>query len=138
MNKANHLAFVKVVLSAIPINQLLVLVPTKRIINALEKIQRGILWAGHAEANGGDCHINWQRVSQSISLGGLGIHDLERTGLMLHTRWLWLSRTDSTRDWSGLDLQFSADERAFFFASTTMQIGNGQQAMFWEDSRIGG
>lgn len=50
MNKASRLAFVKAVLSAIPIHQLLVLAPPKRIIKALEKIQRGFLWAGRAEA----------------------------------------------------------------------------------------
>ena len=38
MNKAGRLAFVKAVLSAIPIHQLLVLAPPKRIIKALEKI----------------------------------------------------------------------------------------------------
>ena len=38
----------------------------------------------------------------------------------------------------GLDLQFTAEERAFFFASTTMQIGNDTEALFWEDRWIGG
>ena len=85
-----------------------------------------------------NCHVNWQRVARPISLGGLGVHNLERTGLVLRTCWLWLSRTDNTRAWSGLDLQFSDDERAFFFASTTMQIGNGVQALFWDDRWIAG
>jgi hypothetical protein len=53
-------------------------------------------------------------------------------------RWLWLSRTDDSRAWSGLDLQFSADERALFFASTTMKVGNGRKALFWEDRWING
>uniref|UniRef100_A0A8I6XZ35 Reverse transcriptase zinc-binding domain-containing protein n=1 Tax=Hordeum vulgare subsp. vulgare TaxID=112509 RepID=A0A8I6XZ35_HORVV len=53
-------------------------------------------------------------------------------------RWLWFSRTDNTRAWSSLDLQFSAEERDFFFASTTMQLGNGQQALFWEDRWLEG
>lgn len=44
MNKAGRLAFVKAVLSAIPIHQLLVLAPPKKIIKLLEKIQRGFLW----------------------------------------------------------------------------------------------
>uniref|UniRef100_A0A453FFK2 Reverse transcriptase domain-containing protein n=1 Tax=Aegilops tauschii subsp. strangulata TaxID=200361 RepID=A0A453FFK2_AEGTS len=63
MNKAGRLAFVKAVLNAIPIHQLLALAPPKRIIKALEKIQRGFLWAGRAEANGGHCHVNWRRVA---------------------------------------------------------------------------
>uniref|UniRef100_A0A453BG15 Reverse transcriptase zinc-binding domain-containing protein n=1 Tax=Aegilops tauschii subsp. strangulata TaxID=200361 RepID=A0A453BG15_AEGTS len=54
------------------------------------------------------------------------------------TRWLWFSRTDNTRAWAGLDLQFTVEERAFFFASTTMQIGNSMEALFWEDRWIDG
>ena len=138
MNKAGRLAFVKSVLSAIPIHQLLVLAPPKKVLKLLEKIQRSFLWAGRAEANGGNCHVNWRRVCRPISLGGLGVRDLERTGLALRTRWLWSSRVDNSRAWSGLDLQFTAEERAFFFASTAMEVGNGQSALFWDDRWIGG
>ena len=73
---------------------------------------------------------------QPISLGGLGGHDLERTVLALRMCWLWFSLTDIAKAWGGLNLQFTAEEHAFF-ASTTMQIGNGQQALFWEDHWIG-
>uniref|UniRef100_A0A453SB28 Reverse transcriptase zinc-binding domain-containing protein n=1 Tax=Aegilops tauschii subsp. strangulata TaxID=200361 RepID=A0A453SB28_AEGTS len=51
---------------------------------------------------------------------------------------LWFARTNDTRAWSGLDLQFSATERAFFFASTTMILRNGQRALFWEDRWLNG
>lgn len=84
MNKAGRLAFVKSVPSAIPIHQLLVLAPPKKTLKLLEKIERGFLWAGRAEANGGNCHVNWRRVCRPIPLGGLGVHDLERTGLSAH------------------------------------------------------
>jgi hypothetical protein len=33
--------------------------------------------------------------------------------------------------WSNLELQFSTEERAIFFASTTMTIGNGLMAIYW-------
>lgn len=109
------------------------LAPPKKTLRLLEKIQRGFLWAGRAEANGGHCHVNWRRVARPLSLGGLGVHDLERTSLALRVRWLWFSRTDSRRAWSGLDLQFSAEEHAFFFASTYTILGNGHTTKFWED-----
>ena len=130
MNKAGRLAFVKSVLCAIPLHQLLVLAPPKKVLKLLEKIQRGFLWAGRADAQGGNCHVNWRRVCRPTSLGGLGIHDLERTGLALRTRWLWFARTDGNRAWAGLDLQFSSEERAFFFASTSMVLGDGRRALF--------
>ena len=138
MNKAVRLAFVKSVLCAIPRHQLLVLAPPKRVIKLLEKVQLGFLWAGRAEANGGSCHANWRRVCRPTSLGVLGVPDLERTSLALRTGWLWFSRVDDDRAWSGLDLQFTAEERDFFFASTTMTVGNGQHALFWEDRWIEG
>jgi hypothetical protein len=138
MNKAGRLAMVKSVLSAIPIHQLLAYAPPKKSLKMIVKIQRGFLWAGRAAANGGHCHVNWGHVCRPISYGGLGIQDIERAGLALRLRWLWLSRTDDTRAWSGLDLQFTAEERALFFASTTMCIGNGQKALFWEDRWVNG
>jgi hypothetical protein len=38
----------------------------------------------------------------------------------------------------GLDLQFSEEEREFFFAFTTMTTSNGLTASFWEDRWIHG
>lgn len=138
MSKPGRLAMVKSVLCAIPIHQLLAYAPPKRALKLVEKIKRGFLWAGRAAANGGHCHVNWSRVCRPIALGGLGVQDIERDGLALRLRWLWLSRTDDSRAWSGLNLQFSVDERALFFASTTMCLGNGQRALFWEDRWIRG
>jgi hypothetical protein len=138
MQKPGRLAMVKSVLGAIPIHQLLVLAPPKKTIKALEKIERGFLWEGRKEANGGSCHVSWGRVCRPASLGGLGVQDLERTGLALRTRWQWLSRTDVNRAWSGLDLQFSEAERDFFFTSTITVVGDGRTARFWEDRWIEG
>jgi hypothetical protein len=138
MGKAGRLALVKSVLGAIPIHQLLVLAPSKKILKLIVKIERGFLWSGRAAANGGHCHVNWQRVARPLAYGGLGVHDLERTSMSLRLRWLWLSRTDGRRAWHGLELQFSDQEQALFFASTTMILGNGRDAKFWDDRWIEG
>ncbi|XP_071674726.1 putative ribonuclease H protein At1g65750 [Lolium perenne] len=138
MDKAGWLVMVKSVLGAIPIHQLLVLAPSRKILKLIVKVERGFLWAGHAAANGGHCHVNWQRVARPIALGGLGIHDLERTSLSLRLRWLWLSRTDDQRVWSGMEMQFTDNERALLFASTTMTLGDGRTARFWDDRWIDG
>jgi hypothetical protein len=71
--------------------------------------------------------VNWRRVSRPISLGGLGTHDLERTGL---TYAYAGSATYENQAWSGLDLQFTMEERSLFFASTTMTVGE------WLDRQI--
>ena len=49
---------------------------------------------------------------------------------------MWFARTDTDRAWQGLDLQFSKEERALFFASTTMMLGDGRTALFWDDRWI--
>nr|BAJ96734.1 predicted protein [Hordeum vulgare subsp. vulgare] len=133
MNKAGRLALVKSVLSAIPTHQMLALTPPKKTLKQLQKIQRGFLWAGRQAAHGGHCHVNWHRVCRPIEYGGLGVRDLERTGLALRLRWLWLSRTDTSRAWHGLDMQFTPEEHNLFHASTTMQLGDGTTTLFWED-----
>jgi hypothetical protein len=63
---------------------------------------------------------------------------MAKAGLALLLRWLWLSRTDTSKAWHGLDLQFSAEERALFFASTTISLGDGHSTQFWEDRWIDG
>jgi hypothetical protein len=51
--------------------------------------------------------------------------DIERTGMALHLRWLWFSRTDLNHAWSGLDLQFTANKQVLFFASLFWNIRTG-------------
>uniref|UniRef100_A0A453RV15 Reverse transcriptase zinc-binding domain-containing protein n=1 Tax=Aegilops tauschii subsp. strangulata TaxID=200361 RepID=A0A453RV15_AEGTS len=104
----------------------------------LEKIQRELLWAGRAAANGGHCHVNWDRVCHPVELGGLGMRDLERAGLARRLCWLWFTGTDPERAWQGLDLQFSSMERALFWPCTSMVIGNGLTTLLWEDRWING
>uniref|UniRef100_A0A453I001 Reverse transcriptase domain-containing protein n=2 Tax=Aegilops tauschii subsp. strangulata TaxID=200361 RepID=A0A453I001_AEGTS len=48
MNRASRLALVISVLAVIPLHQMLVLVPPKKILRMLKRIQRGFLWAGRA------------------------------------------------------------------------------------------
>jgi hypothetical protein len=66
------------------------------------------------------------------------VRDLDHAELALRLRWQWLSRTDTIYAWSKLEVQFSIEDRAIFFASTMMTIGNGLTARFWEDRWLGG
>jgi hypothetical protein len=59
MDKVVRLAMVKSNLGVIPIHQLLVLAPSKKILKLIVKIERGFLWSGRAAANGEHCHVNW-------------------------------------------------------------------------------
>jgi hypothetical protein len=143
MNKTGRLALVRSVLSAIPLHQLMVLEAPKKIAKAFKRIERGFLWEDKAVANSGNCHVNWQAVCQPTCFtASTSSRDrkknIERTSLALRLRWLWYSKTDDTRAWRGLDLKFSEDEHALFFASTHLIPGDGQTDRFWEDLWISG
>jgi hypothetical protein len=130
MPRAGRLALIRAVLAAIPLHQLMVLSLDKKTLKQVNKVLRGFLWAGRADANGGHCHVNWSRVCRPLRLGGLGIPDLARIAISLKVRWIWRMHTDPMRPWRGLDLQFSKVERDVFAASTSMVVGNGESALF--------
>uniref|UniRef100_A0ACD5ZUV9 Uncharacterized protein n=1 Tax=Avena sativa TaxID=4498 RepID=A0ACD5ZUV9_AVESA len=104
----------------------------------MERIERGFLLEGRASAKGGSCHANWCSACRLKSHGCFGIQDLELTGMALWLRWQWLDRTDNTKAWNGLDLQFSKEEHTLFFASTYMSLGDGRTAKFVEDRWLQG
>jgi hypothetical protein len=69
-------------------------------------------------------------------LGGLGITDLKLAGFALQSRWLWLQKTDNSRAWSELPIKTDPEVQTFFRASTYTDIGDGMNALFWDDRWI--
>jgi hypothetical protein len=54
-------------------------------------------------------------------------------GRTLWTRWLWLKRTDPTRQWAQLPCREDPETEAFFKASIRCVVGNGRSTLFWSD-----
>ena len=121
LSRGDRLALVRHVLCAIPTHFLtaIAIAFNQTILKKVNRIIRGFLWAGCKEANGGQCMVNWQRVCRPISLGGLGIKDIQRTGIALRARWLCLQHTDPSQPWSHLHIPHEPDMSAIFRASTT-------------------
>jgi hypothetical protein len=102
MDRSGRLVLVKSVLAAIPLHQILVLHLPKCILKHLEKIQMGFLWDGRAKANGDHCHMNWRTVSWPLSLGGLGVHDMERVGFTAALALVQQNRPGEGMEWSAV------------------------------------
>lgn len=103
----DRLELVKHVLCTMTLHFLMVIVLNKSILAKINQIIRCFLWVRRKDARGGQCHVNWLRVCRPLSLGDLGIYDLQRTGVALRARWLWLQRMDPSRPWSHLHLSCS-------------------------------
>ena len=131
MTIAGRRVLVRSVLTALPTFALSVLRAQKKFLAEVDKVQRRFLWAQEEELRQGKCKVTWPVVCSPIENGGLGILDLNRFSRALRLRWLWLSWTSTDRPWIGMQLPCDEGDRALFFASTSITLGNGEKASFW-------
>ena len=90
LSRGERLALVRHVLSAMPVHPLLAMALSPSILKLVNRLIRDFLWHGRKEALSGNCLVNWQKVCRPLELGSLGVRDLQRTGISLQARWLWL------------------------------------------------
>lgn len=133
LHPAGRVALVKSVLTAIRIYHLIALHCPKWVFKAIDKVRRGFVWKGRTNINGGHCSVAWTRVCRPLSLGGLGIHNLETLGWALNMRWLWLKKTQPDGPWSEFDIKTHTNAAALFASSVCSIIGNGATTLFWSD-----
>jgi hypothetical protein len=57
---------------------------------------------------------------------------------VLRLRWLWQEWKEEGKPWVGLGNLCSPHDRELFGASTTITIGNGTKALFWEATWLDG
>jgi hypothetical protein len=77
MNLAGRTAWVRFVLSAIPIYALIAINVPKWFIQAVDKICHGFLRKGREQVNSGNCLVAWDKVQRPLDLGGLRVLNLE-------------------------------------------------------------
>ena len=90
------------------------------------------------KVTGGKCKVNWEKVSKPKDLGGLGILNLKKFASALRLRWLWLDWSEDPKPWKDLGTPCTASDRELFAAATTVTIGNGEKAIFWESAWLNG
>ena len=137
MNSAGLRALVCSVLLAIPIFALTAIKPAARVLKEIDKICRRFLWAQEEKLSGGKCKVNWQTVCPPIEFGGLGVIGSAKFARALRLRWLWLSWDEFDRPWAGFPLPCDDHDRQLFAVATTVCIGNGERALFWESTWLG-
>lgn len=74
------------VLNAIPIFFLSFMKISAKVVKMVVPIQRDFLWGG---VRGGRkiCWVNWKRICQPKSKGGLGVRDVKIVNLSLLAKW---------------------------------------------------
>jgi len=138
LNKSGRLKLVNSVLSALPTYFPTVFKLQKWAIKAIDKFRRGFLWKGTSTYKGGHCLVNWPTTRRPKKFGGLGILDLDLFSRAFRLRWLWFQWTEPDRPWVGTEPPIDAIDRQLFRASTTVTIGDGLKASFWQSSWLHG
>jgi hypothetical protein len=64
--------------------------------------------------------------------------DLRLLDLALRVRWLWLERVDPTRPWAAFPVGVDKMTSAFFKASISLVLGDGNTFLFWSDPWLDG
>lgn len=82
--------------------------------------------------------VNWRRVQKPKWLGGLGIKELQCFNRALRLRWLWYKWTAPHKPWTGMHIKVTEAEQQLFRTCTNIQIGDGNQALFWHDNWLNG
>ena len=56
----------------------------------------------------------------------------------LRLRWLWYEWKEPHKSWVGFGNPCTDDDREFFYASTTIIIGDGAKTPFWDSPWLNG
>jgi hypothetical protein len=100
--KEGRLALIKSVISARPLQQLLIADAPVWLLYEVNKWARAFFWARKEEVNDGYCLVAWDNICKPTCFGGLGVDDLKLHGLASCIRWEWLRRSgvnSGSRGW---------------------------------------
>ncbi len=93
-----------------------------------EKVPLGGRWS----FDGVKCKINWSRTCFPTASGGLGILNLDKFARALRLRWLWHEWRSPEKAWVGSGTPCDDTDKLLFTAATSITVGDGARASFWE------
>jgi hypothetical protein len=158
LNLPNHLILLKAVLQALPIYVFSVLAAPRFVLNTIKSLQRNFLWQGLNKERK-IALVSWEKICRPKEQGGLGIRDPSIMNKVLSTKiwWRWLKKP--TDLWAKLWrkkyasntaennlIRWNGDNTGSLIWTTAKQnrqivtqhafweIGNGETALFWQDS----
>ena len=106
-------------------------VPTSTLKN-LNKLERAFLWEGTDKTTRANCKVNWDTVCRPIANGGLRVLNTEKFARALRIRWIWFEWKEPTKMWVGMGNPCDNADYNFFYASSTIIVGNGACTPFWD------
>jgi hypothetical protein len=65
-------------------------------------------------------------------------NDLKLMGCALQLQWLWLQRSDPTKQWASMLMYEDVATLAFFRASVVVTVRNDTSTLFWEERWLEG
>mgnify|MGYP000919645200 FL=1 len=83
------------------------------------------------KTTGAKCKVNWKIVYRPKEYGGLGVLNTEKFSRALRLRWLWYEWKEPHKPWVGFGNPCTAEDLEFFYASTTITVGDGAKMPFW-------
>jgi hypothetical protein len=135
---AGRATLVKAVLSSQPVYYLSALNAPAETIEDIDRRRKRFLWTGTDQIAGGKCKVAWPKACRPTRLGGLEILDLKKFARALQLRWLWQEWKSPDKPWVGMPIPCTEEDRRLFNSATTITVGNGELARFWDSAWLQG
>ena len=165
LSMGGRLTLIKSVLSSLPIYYLSLYKAPVAVIEQIERIMRGFLWAGASEER--RMHwVSWDVVTTTKKMGGVGVSKLSDVNVALLVTWAWRFKSDKDCLWRRVvETIHGGRDRWMFLPSKSSfpgcwksiapfldrirlqgkcvnlfirgRLGNGDRVRFWKDVWFG-
>lgn len=101
-------------------------------LHNVNTLERAFLWPGSDKTTRAKCKVNWEMVCCPIQYGGLGVLNTNKFARALRLHCPWFEWKEPRKMWVGTENPCNEVDLDFFYASTTIIMGNGARTPFWD------